>query len=654
MNVRTIVAAAVLHLISAPAVAKAPGSGISVTSPNGTTQINIAADATSVAVSRKGEQIIARSPVGLDLAGPGLGPLKLLGVKRVKRDRLIPLTATKARVARDHYNGAAISFAETTGAKRRLTVEARAYDDGVAFRFLLPEGQKVELKGEKTALLFPNDPKCEVTEYSSSHENSWLDRKVSQLDRSKLYDFLMLCASGSGRTHFAVTQSDFTSYAGAALKPIDGGVEVRVTPRVDRKDVAVVSPSGLKSAWRVVMMADRAGELIESHLIGNLAPQAQGDFSWVRPGLAAWDWWSGPTAGEKPTMERFRRFIDFAAQSGFRYFLIDAGWPLNATPCCDADPKTDITRPNPTIDMQGLVKYAADKGVGLLLWAHWKHVDPRMEEVLDTYQRWGIKGVKVDFMERDDQQMVEFYDRLARETAKRHLLLDMHGAFHPMGLARTYPNYITQEGVMGLEYDKFPWGKVTPGHNVKLAYTRMLLGPMDYTPGGFRNSAPETYVQSEVMPMTRTTRGQVLAHYVVYESPLQMVSDDPSAYENATGFDFIKQVPAAWDETRFLDGEPDSHIVLARRSGKIWYVGAMTNEHDRVVEIPLSFLPVGSFQATVWQDGAQPNDVERLINPVTRRDRLTIKLARGGGAAIIIGPRDDISVTRDWQNGTAR
>jgi len=615
----------------------AVAGSIVLASPERTTRIEVASDGSTVSVSRNGELIMSPSPLGLQLSdAPDFRKLELTGVKRETVRRTIPLTATKARNALDHYNSALISFREASGSRRTLEIEARAYNDGIAFRYRLPEGALVSLKGEETTLLFPNDPQCEVTEYSSSHENEWLKRNISKLDRSKLYDFLMLCSSASGRTHFAVTQSDFTSYAGAALRPIDGGVEVRVTPRVDRKDVAVASPSGLKSAWRVVMMGDRAGDLIESHLIGNLAPQARGDFSWVRPGLAAWDWWSGPTAGEKPTMERFKRFIDFAAESRFPYFLIDAGWPLNVTPCCDADPKTDITRPNPAIDMPALVKYAADKGVGLLLWAHWKHVEPRMEEVLDTYQRWGIKGIKVDFMERDDQQMVDFYERLARETAKRHLLLDMHGAFHPMGLARTYPNYITQEGVMGLEYDKFPWGKVTPGHNVKLAYTRMLIGPMDYTPGGFRNSTPETYVQSEVMPMTRTTRGQVLAHYVVYESPLQMVSDDPSAYENAAGFDFIKQVPTAWDETRFLDGMPDSHVVLARRSGKTWFVGAMTNAQERVVDIPLSFLPSGSFQATVWQDGAGPNDVERVVKRVTRRDRFSIKLARGGGAAVIL------------------
>jgi alpha-glucosidase len=354
--------------------------------------------------------------------------------------------------------------------------------------------------------------------------------------------------------------------------------------------------------------------------------------------MTAWDWWSGPTAGEKPTVDRFHRFIDFAAASGFRYFLIDAGWPLNATPCCDADPKTDITKPNPAIDMPALVKYAADKGVGLLLWAHWKHVEPRMEEVLDTYHRWGIKGIKVDFMMREDQQMVEFYRRLAEETAKRHLLLDMHGAFPPMGLSRTYPNYITQEGVRGLEYDKFPWGEITPAHNVKLAYTRMLLGPMDYTPGGFRNSTPETYVQSEVMPMTRTTRGQAIAQYVVYESPLQMVSDDPSSYENAAGFDFIKAVPTAWDETRFIGGTPESHIVLARRKGERWYLGAMTNQEGRRVAVPLSFLGRGTFKATIWQDGAGPNDVQRTIRKMTKHETLTVAMTAGGGAAVVFEP----------------
>jgi alpha-glucosidase len=614
-------------------------SAVALASPDRTTQIEIASDGSALSVSRNGEQILAPSPLGLELSdAPDFGKLRLTGIKRSSVRRTIPLTATKARTAPDHYNSLQLSFRESAGQHRALTIEARAYDDGVAFRYLLPDGVPMTLKGEKTTFRFAGDPACLVTEYTGSHENLWVSRKISQLDPAKTYELLTSCESSSGRTHFALAQADLSDYAGASLKPLNGGLQVSLTSRVDNKGIAVISPDGLHSAWRVVMLGDRAGDLIQSNLIGNLAPQAVGDFSWVKPGLTAWDWWSGPTAGERPSMERFRRFIDFAAASGFPYFLIDAGWPLNATPCCDADPKTDITKPNPAIDMPALVKYAADKGVGLLLWAHWKHVEPRMEEVLDTYQRWGIKGIKVDFTMRDDQQMVEFFLRLAKETAKRHLLLDQHGAFVPVGMARTFPNYITQEGVMGLEYDKFPWGQVTPDHNVKLAYTRMLVGPMDYTPGGFRNSTPETYRASEVMPMTRTTRGQALAQYVVYESPLQMVSDDPSAYENAAGFDFIKAVPTAWDETRFIDGAPDSQIVLARRKGARWYLGAMTNGEGRTVSVPLSFLGRGTFKATIWQDGAGPNDVERTVRTLRAGDKLLVKMSAGGGAVAVFEP----------------
>jgi alpha-glucosidase len=633
----------------------AVAASVSLISPDRTARLEVANDGSSLSLSRKGEQILAPSPLGLELSGaPEFGKLRLVAVKRGTRRRTIRLTATKARNALDYYNWALISFRERDGARRTLTIEARAYNDGIAFRYDLPEGTPVRVKAEKTTFRFSGDPTCLMTEYSGSHENSWESRRASQVDQAKLYDVMAACETESGHTHFAITQADLSDYAGASLKPTNGGLQVNLTPRVDDKDVAVLSPSGLHSAWRVLMMGDRAGDLIQSNLIGNLAPQAVGDFSWVKPGLTAWDWWSGPTAGEKPSMERYKRFIDFASASHFGYFLIDAGWAYKAGPCCDASPETDITRSDPAIDIPALVKYASHKGVGLLLWAHWKHVEPRMEEVLDTYRRWGIKGIKVDFTMRDDQQMVEFFERLAKETARRHLLLDQHGAFPPVGIARTYPNYITQEGVMGLEYDKFPWGRVTPAHNVKLAYTRMLVGPMDYTPGGFRNTTPQTYIAREVMPFTRTTRGQALAQYVVYESPLQMVSDDPSAYESAAGFDFIKAVPTAWDETRFLDGAPASYIVLARRKGARWYLGAMTNEQARSVAVPLPFLGRGTFKATIWQDGPGANDVARTVRKVSRGDTLTIRMAGGGGAAVIIEPIVRLRTPALRSRGSAR
>jgi alpha-glucosidase len=233
--------------------------------------------------------------------------------------------------------------------------------------------------------------------------------------------------------------------------------------------------------------------------------------------------------------------------------------------------------------------------------------------------------------------MVAFYQRAAAATAQRHLLLDLHGAYVPAGLERSYPNFITQEGVLGAEWNKMD-RRVTPQHNLMLPYTRMLAGPMDYTPGGFRNATPQTFDVRAVLPQTQTTRGQALAMYVVFDSPLQMVSDDPDAYRDAPGFDFIRRVPTAWDETRFIDGEPGRDIVLARRQGRTWYLGAMAAGEARTERVPLRFLAPGKYRATVWQDGDNPRAVLRSERIVSPADVLELQLAAAGGAAVILEP----------------
>jgi len=447
----------------------------------------------------------------------------------------------------------------------------------------------------------------------------------------------VVCTAPSGKTTFAITQAHLAGYTGASLWRDGAGLRVHLSGVPKRAAPVYASKAGLSTAWRVVMLGNRPGDLIASNLVGNLNPAPQGDFSWVKPGKAAWDWWSGPLAGMKPDMASYKRFIDFAASAGLPYYLIDAGWASGTGPgCCDALPTTDITRAADGIDMQELVRYAAGKGVGLMLWAHWEHVAPRMDEVLDTYARWGIKGVKVDFMNRDDQDVVDFYQRMAAGTAKRHLLLDLHSAYVPDGLARTYPNFITQEGVRGAEWSKMA-DFVTPQHNLMLPYTRMLAGPMDYTPGGFRNTTPSAFKVRAELPFVQNTRGQELAKYVVYDSPLQMVSDDPDAYRDAEGFDFIRLVPTAWDETRFLSGEPGRDIVLARRQGTTWYLGAMSAEDAATTkQVPLDFLPAGRYHATVWEDGATPNNVTRRELDVTGRDGLSLQLAVAGGAVVVL------------------
>jgi alpha-glucosidase len=630
---RAVIAACALWAL---ALSAAHAADVLVTSPDRRTALRIAEDGATFSVVRRGETVIAASPLGLELEGaPPLGALKLESRQETKVDRSIPLVATKAASARDRYRAATLAFREAGG--RRLFIDARAYDDGVAFRYRIDGTEPVKLNGERTAFVPAGDASCLVTLTDGGHEKNFERLRVSQLKTDATYDVPVVCATPSGRTHYAITQAYLQGYTGASFAREGDALRLRLSGVPQRQGPAYVSAGGLRTAWRAVMMADRAGELIESNLVGNLNPPPQGDFSWVKPGKAAWDWWSGPLEGVKPDLAAYKRFIDFAGASGFPYHLMDAGWAFGATPCCDAAPGTDITRPAEGIDMPALVRYAADKGVGLLLWVHWEHLAPRMDEVLDTYARWGIKGIKVDFMNRDDQEMVTFYQRVAEATAKRKLLLDLHGAYVPDGLQRTYPNYITQEGVLGAEWNKMD-KRITPQHNLMLPYTRMLVGPMDYTPGGFRNGTPASFEVRNSMPLTQSTRGQALAMYVVYDSPLQMVSDDPEAYRDAPGFEFIRRVPTAWDQTRFISGEPGRDIVLARRSGTTWYLGAMTADEARAESVALRFLPPGKYRATVWQDGAAPNEVKRSERTVTRADTLVLQLAAAGGAAVVLEP----------------
>jgi alpha-glucosidase len=271
------------------------------------------------------------------------------------------------------------------------------------------------------------------------------------------------------------------------------------------------------------------------------------------------------------------------------------------------------------------------------LWVQWSLLDRQMDAALAQYEKWGIAGIKVDFMNRNDQQMVDYYHNLMAKAAGHKLLVDMHGAYPPAGLNRTYPNYLTQEGIMGAEYNKWSH-RVTATHNVSLAYTRMLLGPLDYTPGGFRNATPATFEVVNSPPQVQTTRGHGLGMFVVYESPFQMVADSPDVYVNAAGFDFVKMVPTTWDETRFLQGDIDDYVVVARRKGRDWYIGAMGNEKAHELKIPLSFVGAGKFKAKAWEDGATPTTLKESEREVSATDVLELKLAPSGGAVVRLIP----------------
>jgi alpha-glucosidase len=425
-----------------------------------------------------------------------------------------------------------------------------------------------------------------------------------------------------------------------------------ISPHPDSSGVAVTSAAPRTTPWRVMMIADNPCRLIESNIILCLSrPCAIEDPSWIKPGKTAWDWWSGQVvkgAGFTGKMDdrTMKHYIDFASDAGLEYMLVDAGWYF-CEDTSDWYSKGDITKSIKEIDVPGLVEYGKSKNVGIILWINWQTADKQMDEAFPLFEKWGVKGVKIDFMNRDDQYMVNFYERTLKKAAENHLTVDFHGAYKPTGLRRTYPNLLTREGVMGLEYSK--WSKrITPEHDCTIPFTRMLAGPLDYTPGGFSNASQEKFVPQMTEPMTQGTRCHQLALYVVFESPLQMLPDYPENYKRGIGLDFLKAVPATWDETKVLDGQVGGYVCIARRSGEEWYIGTITDWNTREISIPLAFLDKGDFIAEIYSDGgdagknAESVDLKKYL--VTSSFTLKIKLAAGGGNAVRIFPMpQDIS-----------
>jgi len=628
-------------------------------SPDGSIDVTIGQDAATrgptYAIAFYGQPVIAPSPLGLAFESyKKLGPdTAVTSTTRANADTHYRLIAGKTSAGRDHYNELTLKLTETGGAQRKLDIVFRAYDDGVAFRYRLPVQPgftDLRLAGELTEFAFPADYRCwglNLGRFDTSHEGEYDPLNASQVRPHNLFETPVTCRTGIDDTSFALTEADLRDYSGSYLTGRETGAlgfATRLSPRLDDPGVAVkadIRTTGLTTPWRVVMLGDTPGKLIESTILTSLNPAPKGDFSWVKPGKTAWDWWNGPTLKALPTAgmndATIKAYIDFAAANGLPYMLIDDGWYMNSGGGPLVYPGADIMTTVPAIDLPGLIRYAADRKVGLWLWANWHVLDAKMDAVFSRYAAMGIKGFKVDFMDRSDQQIVEFYRRIFTASAAHHLMLDLHGAYHPTGATRTWPQFLTQEGVLGAEYNKWT-RRITARHNVTLPFTRGLAGPYDYTPGGFRNATPATFRIEPQTPMVQTTRGQALAMYVVFDSPFMGVSDSPDNYEGAAGFDFIRAVPATWDETRVVSGAIGERIVTARRSGRNWYVGAMTDETARTLGVPLDFLGSGRFTATIWQDGASPTDVVTTTRIITARDTLNLSLAGSGGGAIRLVP----------------
>lgn len=640
-------------LVAAPAA----GQTLEAVSPDGTNRIVVALDrqgTPNYLVQRRDEMVLAPSPIALDLDRDMLGwGMAITGSEATSADTRYKIVLGKADEGRDHYTQRIIHLQKRGGARRRMDLILRAYDDGVAFRTVVPVQPATAaavIRYERTGFYFPQPWKCwgfNVGHFGSSHEGEFDPVDTTRLRDHQLFDLPFACETGKGA--FALAEADLIDFAGMYLTGRgDGGpgLQLKLSPSLDDSRIAVRTRIGspIVTPWRVVMLADQLGKLHESTLITNLSsPSRIEDTSWIKPGLTSWDWWSGPVIaslpGQRTTTAVAKAFIDFAAANGFPYTMIDEGWYAGAGGGGVRRPGVDITKWADAINLQEVADYARTKKVRLWLWAHWQALDEQMEDALALYEKLGIAGIKIDFMDRDDQWMVNWYQKLLGAAARHHLMVDLHGAFPPRGLTRTWPNFVTQEGVMGAEYNK--WSRrATAGNNVMLAYTRGLLGPMDYTPGGFRNVAPANFQIRNDLPLVQTTRAHGLAMYVVYLSPLAAVADSPDTYAaSPAGFDFIREVPASWDETRFVAGETGKYIVLARRKGRHWYLGVMNDETARSVTVRLDFLGPRGADARLWTDGAAPDAVETDARHLTRDAPLTLSLAANGGAVAVLHER---------------
>jgi alpha-glucosidase len=561
-----------------------------------------------------------------------------------------PVVRQKFAKLRENYNELRL---EMEGA---YAVIFRAYNEGVAYRLetFLPV-QEEKIYGEEVSLNFAGDynvyyPKEDG--FFSHNEREFLYLPLKDITPDSFASLPAVVDTKDG-AKIAIAESDVDDYPGMWLRgnssnslkgtfppyPLkqelskDGNKDrdFRVT---EAAEYIAVTRGTRTFPWRILGIAEKDSDLITNQLVYLLAKPSQiEETSWIRPGKVAWDWYNanniyGVDFKSGIDTQTYKYYIDFASKYGIEYIILDEGWYKLGN-------VLDVV---PEMNIEELVAYGKQKNVGIILWMVWKTLDDQFEPAFKQFQKWGVKGLKIDFMQRDDQPVMNFYHKVCRKAAKHKMLVDYHGAIRPAIMTRTWPNLITTEGVRGLEQNK--WSKyANPEHNVTLPFTRMFLGPLDYTPGAMANSGAEKNFSAIFdRPMSLGTRCHQLAMYVVYESPLQMLADSPSRYlHEPEVMEFLAPVPTVWDETRVLDARMGDYILIARRHGHEWYMGAMTDWNARELEIDFSFLPARRFQMDAYQDGVNANrfgnDYRKVKSQVDRSTKLKIRLAEGGGWA---------------------
>ncbi|RKD98725.1 glycoside hydrolase family 97 protein [Marinifilum flexuosum] len=561
-----------------------------------------------------------------------------------------PEVCEKSELIQENFNELKLTF------EKRFDVVFRAYNNGVAYRFGTHLPGEITVKSEKGNFNFPENNMVYWPKERSFHSNNqvYYDfTSLGELSSKDLGSLPVLMDTGKG-AKLVIGETDLEDYPGMWFNGTEGNALISTFPAYpnkteqvgdrdvfvrDRKDYIAKTDGTRTFPWRYIAIAEKDGDLITNQLSWLLADPCEiKDPSWIKPGKVAWDWWNannvyGVDFRAGINTETYKYYIDFAADYGLEYIILDEGWYELG----------DLLKIVPEMDMEELTSYAKKKGVGLILWVVWKTLDDQLEPALDQFQKWGIKGIKVDFMDKDDQWMVNYYHKIAKESAKREILVDFHGSYKPAGLRRKYPNVLTREGVNGGE--QYKWSlRQTPEHNLITPFSRMVAGPMDYTPGAMNNAQKKNYKPIFDRPMSMGTRCHQLAMYVAYESPLQMLCDNPSNYRKEPEcMKFLSAVPAVWDETKVLDAKISDYLLLARRKGNEWYLGAMTDWDARTLQFDLSFLPKGKkYKMTIYQDGINADrnatDFKMKEIIVDHTFQYDLKMAPGGGMAAMIQP----------------
>ena len=662
MRIKTLLAALCIGSLSLAAQ-----KTYQLTSPDGKVETTITAGTTlAYSISVDGKQVLAPSALSMSLSNNSVWGTNVK-VKKADRSTIneeVPSPVYRATALPNHCNVLTLQCAGN------YNVEFRAYNNGVAYRFVSrlkkpfnvnSEGVEYNLVGDCTCVVpYVNgfDANNPEGQFRNSFENTYTISPVSKLNPNR-YCFLPLVVEATEGIKLCLTESHLEDYPGLYLQAAEGnslkglsahypkqlkqGGHNNLQMLVLEREQFIAKVKGERSfPWRIAMIsrsdADMANNNL-SYLLG--APCRLDDTSWIRPGKVAWDWWNNWNIGgvdfkSGVNTATYKHYIDFAGEHGIEYVILDEGWAVNL--------KADLMQVVPEINLKEIIDYAATKNVGIILWAGYWAFERDMENVCRHYSQMGVKGFKVDFMDRDDQIITDFYYRTAATCARYHLLVDFHGAFKPAGLNRTYPNAINFEGVFGLEQLKWiPKGHDQVTYDCQVPFIRQAGGPLDYTQGAMINSVKGAYAPSNSLPMSQGTRCHQLGLYMVFDSPLSMLCDSPTNYRILGGdcTRFIAKVPTTWDETRVLAGEIGKYVVTARRKGSTWYVGGITNWDARDIKVDTSVLGSGSWTMESFTDGINATRraddfCHKTATTVAAGSTIDLHMAPGGGFAIIL------------------